>query len=60
MSSERKTTALSGTTHSSRISESLRVARMPSVSQLASTVRPAVTRGTSSRIPAVALVAPSG
>jgi len=60
ISSEQKTAALSGSQHSSRINESLRVARIPSTSQFGSTLRPSASRGSIRMIPADGFVAPSG
>ena len=60
MSSDRNNAALSGSRHSSRISESLRVARMPSTSQFASTLRPSASRGTSTGSRPTGPAAPSG
>src|SRR5215472_16963457 len=59
ISSERNSTALSGTKHSSRIRASLRVARIPRTSQFGSTRRPAAPGGSRKTSPAIALAAPS-
>src|SRR5216110_3394304 len=52
MSSDRTTSASSDTEHSSRVMESLRVARMPIVSHTLSMRRPVASRGTRSTIAA--------
>ena len=60
MSSVRNTIAESGTQQESSVIESLRVARMPMVSQSLATLRPVAPRGTSNRAAARGDVAPSG